>query len=240
MKLLSVCIIVLASLSISCKKEEIISDLEPGIIENKTFNSTVLIDGHDYDGSMIKNCVFEDIEGDALQLRDVNNLTIENCTFRNISEDAIRFRNSGSSDGVSILNNTIYNIGHNGILAPENHINTLIQGNTIYTVGTDNTSSLAGAPHHGIYFQGKNVTITENIIHDVINDDGNCVSIRTYGTISKNTLYNATDHGISYYSDHPADGGELLIENNIIYDNDMRSPLIWLVMGKLKTTLVMF
>lgn len=206
----------------SCKKNDPITDLKPGLIENQTFNQTVLIDGHDYDGTIIRNCVFEDIKGDALQIRDVNNLCIENCTFKSISENAIRFRNSGSSDGVKILENTIYNIEHNGILAAENHINTTIKGNNIRNVGLSNASSIAGHPHHGIYFQGFNVNISENIIHDVINDQGNCVSIRTYGQVSKNVLYNATDHGISYYSDHPGNDGLLLIENNFIYDNGKR------------------
>ncbi len=206
----------------SCKKEEVIDKLQSGVIENQTFNSTLFIDGHNYDGTIIRNCVFENINGDGLQIRNVNNLCIENCTFRNISEDAIRFRNSGSSDGVKIIDNQIYDIEENGVLAPENHINTLIKGNLIYNVATNNTSSQFGAPHHGIYFQGVNVTITENSIYNISNDDGNCISIRTYGVISKNELHSATDHGISYFSDHPGNSEQLLIENNVIYDNGKR------------------
>jgi len=206
----------------SCKKDEVIDNIQIGIIENKTFNSTLLIDGHDYDGTIIRNCIFENINGDGLQIRDVDNLCIENCTFRNISEDAIRFRNSGSSNGVKIRNNEIYNIEENGILASEGHINAVIKGNKIHNIATNNTSSQFGAPHHGIYFQGFNVIITENTIYDVTNDDGNCVSIRTYGVVSKNKLYRAADHGISYFSDHPGNSEQLLIENNVIYDNGMR------------------
>jgi hypothetical protein len=214
--------IVSVALLFSCKKEEP-EIIQPGVIENHTFTSTVLIDGHDFDGTIIRNCIFEDINGDGLQIRDVNNLCIEDCIFRNISEDGIRFRNSGSSNGVKISNSQFYNIAENGILAPENHINTVIKGNIMVNIATSNTSSLAGAPHHGIYFQGENVTITENEIRGVVNADGNCVSIRTYGTISKNILNNATDHGISYFSDHPGYSEELLIENNFIYDNGKRA-----------------
>lgn len=207
---------------IGCNKNEPITNLDPGLIENQTFNTTVLIDGHDYDNTVIKNCIFEDISGDGLQIRDVNNLCIENCIFKNIKENAIRFRNSGESDGVKIINNVISEIDHNGILAAENHINTLIKGNTIYNVALEKSSSLAGHPHHGIYFQGFNVTITENIIHDIINSQGNCISIRTYGVVSKNILYNATDHAVSYFSDHPGNNKLLLIENNFMYDNGKR------------------
>ncbi len=212
----------LTLLTLGCRKNDPVIELAPGTIEGQTFNSTVLIDGHDFDGTILKNCVFENIDGDGLQIRDVNDLCIEGCVFRNISENAIRFRNSGGSDGVKIIGNEIYDIKENGILAPEDHINTRIKGNTIHNVATDNTSSQFGAPHHGIYFQGFNVEITENAIYDVRNDQGNCISIRTYGTISKNKLYKATDHGISYYSDHPGDAKKLLIENNFIYDNGKR------------------
>lgn len=208
---------------ISCNKNNVIDDLAPGIIENQTFNSTILIDGNEYNGTLIRNCIFENIDGDGLQIRNVSNLCIENCTFRNISENAIRFRNSGTSNGVKILENQIYDIEKNGILASENHINTIIRKNTINNVATNNTSSGLGAPHHGIYFQGRNVTITENTIYNVMNSQGNCISIRTYGIISKNNLYNATDHGISYYSDHPGHGQELRIENNFIFDNGKRA-----------------
>jgi hypothetical protein len=207
----------------SCKKKEVNTDIEPGVIENRVFNTTVLVDGHQFDGTIIRNCIFEDINGDGLQIRDVDNLCIEDCIFQNISEDGIRFRNSGTSNGVKILDNQIFNIGQNGILAPEGHVNTMIKGNTIVNVATNNTSSLGGSPHHGIYFQGENVTITENEIRGIVNNQGNCISIRTYGTISRNTLYNATDHGISYFSDHPGYGEELVIENNFIYDNGKRA-----------------
>ena len=161
----------------SCQKEDTIADERQGIIESKTFNTTLLIDGHEYDETIIRDCVFENITGDGIQIRDVNDLRIENCIFRNISGDAIRFRNSGSSDGVKIIDNQIYNIEENGILAPENHINTMVKGNTIHDVATSNISSQFGAPHHGIYFQGFNVTITENTIYNVTNDEGNCISI---------------------------------------------------------------
>ena len=203
----------------SCKKKQTSTDIEPGVIENRVFNTTILIDGHDFDGTIIRNCIFEDITGDGLQISNVNNLCIEDCTFQNISKNGIRFRSSGTSSGVKILDNQFYTIEENGILAPEAHVNTLIKGNFIVNVATNNTSSTLGAPHHGIYFQGENVTITENEIRGVINNQGNCISIRTYGTISSNTLHNATDHGISYYSDHPGYGEELIIENNIIFDN---------------------
>lgn len=206
----------------SCQKDNRIKPQEMVLIDGETFNETVFIDGHTYDGLIIENCIFENIEGDGLQIRDVDNLIIRNCIFRDIEEDAIRFRNSGASNNVQIQNNQIYNIKENGILAYETHSNVSIIDNVIYKVGLDGASSAAGAPHHGIYFQGKNFLISKNTIDDISNNNGNCISVRSYGEISANTLSNATKHGISYYSDHPGEDGTLLVQNNVIYDNGSR------------------
>ncbi|WP_157974331.1 right-handed parallel beta-helix repeat-containing protein [Lewinella sp. IMCC34183] len=177
-----------------CSRELIGQSVQPGIIEGQTFRTTLLIDGHDYDGTILRNCRFENISGDGLQIRDVDNLRIEDCEFTTITGDAIRFRNSGSSDGTRITYNVIHDIGENGILAPEHHTNAVIRKNRIYDVATDPTASRFGKPHHGIYWQGPNVTIAENVIYHVRNNGGNDISIRTYGTIARNRLSRAADH----------------------------------------------
>lgn len=207
---------------LSCRGVESILPDQIDLISGETYNQTVLIDGHGYDNMIIENCTFENIEGDGLQIRDVDNIVIRNCIFRDIDGNAIRFRDSGSSNNVSIENNEIYNITHNGILAYETHYNSVITDNLIYNVGTENTASLVGKPHHGIYFQGSNFVIKRNTIYDIINNNGNCISVRSYGSISSNILYGSTKHGISYYSDHPGLDGQLLVENNFIYDNKSR------------------
>lgn len=157
--LLSICTLFL----VACNKDEIEDEINTPsntvLISDITFNSTLLVDGHQYDSLIIENCTFEDIEGDGLQISDVDHLIVRNCVFKNINGNAIRFRNSGSSNFVSIANNEIYNISLNGILAYETHENTVIENNTIHNVGTELASSLNGAPHHGIYFQGPNFLI---------------------------------------------------------------------------------
>jgi hypothetical protein len=222
MKFNLILISLIAIVLFSCKKDEPVSPKETNLISGETFNQTVLIDGHDYDNLIIENCTFGNIVGDGLQIRDVDNLIIRNCVFKDINGNAIRFRNSGSSNNVLIENNEIYNITHNGILSYQTHENTIIVGNLIHNIGTDGSSSIAGSPHHGIYFQGPNFLINNNTIYDVINNNGNCISVRSYGIISSNTLYSATKHGVSYYSDHPGLNGQLLVENNFIYDNTSR------------------
>ncbi len=222
MKLELMIIFLIATSLFSCKKDDTITTSQTDLIDGETFNQTLLIDGHDYDNLIIQNCTFENIDGDGLQIRDVDNLIIRNCIFKDIDGNAIRFRNSGSSNNISIENNEIHNITHNGILSYETHENTTITDNLIYNVGTDASGSLVGSPHHGIYFQGPNFLIEKNTIYDVINNNGNCISVRSYGTIRSNRLYGATKHGISYYSDHPGLDGLLLVENNFIYDNSSR------------------
>jgi hypothetical protein len=188
------------------------------IIENQVYSETLLIDGHDYDGLIIRNCTFENITGDGLQIKNVDNLKVENCIFRNISMDGIRLR-IGTSDNVVIDNNEIYNVQENGILQDKGHSNTVITNNKIYNVGLDSENSNA---HHGIYLQGKNFVIEGNTIYDVKHVKGNAISVRSYGEISRNKIYDCKKNGITYYSDHPGYGGILLIENNIIYDNAVR------------------
>ena len=209
-------------LMLSCTDKNVISDLAPGLIENQTFDFTVLIEGHQYDSTVIRNCTFENIDGDGLLIRDVDHLIIENCTFRDITEKGIRFSNTGSSKGVVISNNEIFNIGQSGIQAAEGHLECLITNNKIYNVATKPLANQFSSPHHGIYFKGLGVTILNNEIYDVINEMGNCISIRTSGLVSGNRLSGATDHGVSYYSDADAMDGELIIENNIIFDNGER------------------
>ncbi|MBT30162.1 MAG: hypothetical protein CMO01_10930 [Thalassobius sp.] len=54
----SVPVIFLIFLLINCKKEEITNIIQPDIIENQTFNSTLLFNAHDF--AIIRKCIFED------------------------------------------------------------------------------------------------------------------------------------------------------------------------------------
>ncbi len=82
----------------------------------------------------------------------------------------------------------------------------------------DTESAAQGAPHHGIYFCGNDFLISGNKIQNIYNNDGNCISVRSNGTIRNNIVSDATKNGIAYYSDHPNVGNKLLIENNIAYN----------------------
>eukprot|EP01084_Bolivina_argentea_P021629 40187_1 len=219
---------------------------------NSTFNTTNKLRPPTFDNCIIDSCTFENIEGDALQIYSISNLTIKNCIFQNILQDAIHFqtdeypqnitidsnkfismsgviyiqnistlqftnnyiydingsngiyfRSSGHSTNALIKNNHIEMIYANGILAGENHTHLQIINNTIINVGIELNSALNGAPHHGMYIQGKGFYIHNNLVYWVNNINGNCISVRSYGIISNNILFNSTKRGITYYSDHP-------------------------------------
>jgi len=192
------------------------------LLEGQVFNTQVIIDGHQYDGLVIRNCTFENIDANsALMLRNVNDVLITNCTFRSIRGHGIRLWHEGEgTDNVQIIDNIFTDISYNGILGQEPNINTVIRGNDISNIGLDWFSGpILGAPHHGIYWQGPGFLIENNRIYNNYDNTGNALSVRTWGIIRGNILYDGAKRGITYYADHPGNGGTLLIENNVVFDN---------------------
>ncbi|WP_461633609.1 right-handed parallel beta-helix repeat-containing protein [Labilibaculum euxinus] len=188
------------------------------IIENQTFNKTLIIDGHKNDSLIIRNCTFENMSDIALLIKTVDHVIIRDCIFRNLQSHAIFLQAGQSSDDILIEGNEIYNVSGIGIFAGEDHINTKCLGNIINEVGLVN---IDGHTPHGIYLCGKNFMIEGNTISKCGSEDGKGVgiSVRSYGTISKNKIYDGKASGISFSSDHSAFYGTLLIENNVIFDN---------------------
>lgn len=189
------------------------------VIQDSVFTTTFDMLGSSWDNAIIKNCTFKNtILSDGLRIANANNVTIDSCTFYNIQGNGIRLHPIGVSEGVIIKNCRFDSIYGNGILADEQHRNTQILNNTFNWIGLDTTSTLQGAPHHGIYFTGSNYLISGNHIHHVFNNNGCCVSVRSNGIVRNNVLSNALKNGISYYSDHPNVENRLLVENNIVYN----------------------
>jgi hypothetical protein len=79
-----------------------------------------------------------------------------------------------------------------------------------------------GQPHHGIYWKGKNVTITGNKFTTGNQPFGNAISVRSSGHISGNKIDGAAKNGIMYYANHPG-GDSLIIENNFITNSTFYS-----------------
>ncbi|WP_321516115.1 right-handed parallel beta-helix repeat-containing protein [Marinifilum fragile] len=187
-------------------------------IENKVFNETLIIDGHENDSLLIKNCTFENIDDIALVIKTVDELIIRDCIFRNLNSHAIFLQAGQNSNNITIEGNEIYDVAGIGIFAGEGHTNTKCINNKIHDVAF---VDVEGHTPHGIYLCGKNFLIEDNTIYNCGSLDGKGlgISVRSYGTISKNKIYNGRASGIAFSSDHPAFNGNLLIENNVIFDN---------------------
>lgn len=188
------------------------------VIENQIFNETLIIDGHENDSLLIRNCTFENMNEIALVIRTVDHLVIRDCIFRNLKSHAVFLQEGQSSDDIVIEGNEIYNVSGIGIFAGENHINTKCLNNKLYDVALVDEE---GHTPHGIYLCGKNFTITGNTIYKCgsVEGKGLGISVRSCGTISQNKIYEGKASGIGFSSDHPSYGEPLLIENNVIYDN---------------------
>lgn len=186
------------------------------IIENLTLNTTAVIEGPEWDNTLIRNITISDVDGDGMVLRNVNNVRVENVTIQNITGSGIKLSTLGSTSNVQLVGNTISGVGHDGINSGQrigvDHPGLQILDNTISRTG------LSGQGHgllHGIYIQSTEFLVQGNQIYDSF--DGNGISVRSSGVVRQNYIDNSEKSGISYFADHAAGiSNSLLIENNIV------------------------
>lgn len=192
------------------------------VIDHLQQTETLVIDGPAWNDVLISNCLIHDVDGDGITIRNVENLTILGCTIRNVSGSGIRLRSSGSTNDVHIIDNTITQVGKNGISAAKrsaksiDHTGALLLGNTIKDSGLDGEHGL----EHGIYSQVSDVRITGNVITGT--REGNGISIRSSGHVTCNFVEGVSRSGkpgIRYYPDHKTGPSQTLeIRNNQIRD----------------------
>lgn len=192
------------------------------IIENLVLNDTLILSGHEWDNTLIRNVTIRNVSsGDGITLRDVNNVRIENCTIDNVEHTGIRLAQNGSTEDVVIVNNRITNTGANGISAGQDYRagddqkNLQIIGNYIDTTGLKGGDN--EPDHHGMYIQSTDFLIKDNYI--VNSTDANALSVRSSGVITGNLIDTADRCGVTYYADHmtgPSD--TLVIEDNVFLD----------------------
>lgn len=190
------------------------------IIENATYDSTLRLTGGDWNNTLVRNVVIENVDGNGVFLRNVKNITLENVTIRNVSGDGIKLSTEGSTSNVVISNSNISRIGEDGINAGQryqkgvDHPGLEIIGNTI-----DQTGLNGGADglRHGIYVQSTNALIEGNHVTNSV--DGNGISVRSSGIVRDNLVESSSKSGIAYYADHMGRNGNLVIENNTVVDS---------------------
>eukprot|EP01084_Bolivina_argentea_P051505 94758_1 len=182
----------------------------------------------------IKNCVLQNISDDGIQFNDVyftqnivisnnnfhtiggrgifvthhSNLIIEYNTLHNIGQVGIKFEGPSSSNGSIIQYNNISNVSGYGINCDQTHRNISIIGNIIHSYESS----------AGIIIHGPNFRVIGNIVFDTNHINGNGINVRSFGIVANNIVFNTTRRGIAYYSARPGYDGQLIIENNIVYN----------------------
>ncbi|WP_308918141.1 right-handed parallel beta-helix repeat-containing protein [Jannaschia sp. LMIT008] len=188
------------------------------VIENLVLNETLLLEGPAWNDTLIRNVTIENVDGNGIMLRDVQNVTIDGVTVRNISGDGIKLSSMGSTEGVRITNSVISRTGQDGINVSQrtsvDHPGLEIVGNTIEQTGLSGGGS---GLMHGIYVQSTDFVIAHNLI--LASTDGNGISARSSGQIRDNAIDGAFKSGIAYFADHPAgEQDRLVIAGNVIRD----------------------
>jgi len=191
------------------------------IIENKTYNQTLILTGHSNDNTLIINSKFNSASGPGIRICGVNNVYILSNEIYNepntVGGHGIELGSSSGcgTENITIDNNIIHDIRSSGIIpkaSPTNgtfHNNLVIKNNNIYNIGNNDKD-------HGIYNIAGDVKILNNVIHGSM---GNGISTRSSGVISGNIFWDTVKSCIRYFTDHETGPSKkLLIENNICYN----------------------
>ncbi len=194
----------------ACNKEETPDVFD--LISNQSFDRGLKIDGHEYDSLIIENCSFTT---KPLRIGNVQGVVIRNCTFENIGFDAIKLGFIGEVSNITIKGCTFKNIGYNGIDSHERALSCTIKNCSFENVALSEVGAAMGQAHHGIYWKGKDVLITENTFVRGDQPFGNAISVRSSGVVSRNMIFGAAKNGVMYYANHPG-SDSLIIENNLI------------------------
>jgi len=196
------------------------------IIENLVLTDTLVLSGHEWDNTLIRNVTIQNVSsGDGITLRDVNNIRIENCTIKNVDGTGIRLSQGGSTENVTIVNNSITNTGCNGISSGQDfdagfdQLNLQIIGN--YIDGTGLNGSWSNPDYHGMYIQSTDFLIKDNVVFN--SKDANALSVRSSGVITGNLVDSADRAGVTYYSDHMTGLSDTLIVENNVFLNCVES-----------------
>eukprot|EP01083_Nonionella_stella_P090761 253605_1 len=140
--------------------------------------------------------------GTAMELaKDIGTVTILNNYINTTTANGIMF--SSRSTGAVVEGNTLTNIGEVGIKGAQKDNDFQILNNYISNTGGN-----------AIEAYGRNVFVSGNTLRGV----GKGVYIYSYGTITRNKIYNARDVGIYVDGSSTTGGGEVIVENNMIYD----------------------
>jgi len=193
------------------------------VIDGVERTSTLRLDGHEWDNTLVRNCKIHDTAGgDGIFIKNVDNVVIQNCEIYNV-ENGIKTSSVGGSTNVVIDGCFIHEVSENGIKANQHFPNSIgspgiiIRNNRITNVGLGQT----GYGRHPLYIQTQDFLIENNTIYGARH--GNGISIRSSGIVRYNTVSGTSElnkHGIRYFSDNEKGPTNLLVieNNNVVSD----------------------
>lgn len=142
---------------------------------------------------------FSQMCGDAINVKNSNNITVKNCEFNNIGRNAISDRRFASIDATTL---NITN-GNNNVLI-ENNVFSEIGGHGVRITGGDLKNLIPS---------GNKIVNNHFYNFQTYQRYGYAVSVNGVGTVVEhNTIHNAPHGGISF------DGNDHIIRYNELYD----------------------
>lgn len=194
------------------------------VLENFDQTSPLLLDGPEWDNTLVRNCRIHDTVGIGILIGNVRNVVIHNCEVWNVDK-GIMVGATGSTEDVTIDGNYVHDVQRSGIGSLQGSAdgfhqkNVRILHNRIKNTGIGRPDGHA----HPIYIQTQDYLIEGNVISGT--RDGNGISIRSSGIVRCNRVSGVSSTGkpaLRYYSDHETGpSNTLLIEHNQLISDDM-------------------
>ncbi|CAO3459824.1 hypothetical protein [Azospirillum argentinense] len=190
--------------------------------------TTLVLDGPEWNDTVVRNLVIENVAGPGIQVGAVRNLRIENVTIRNVAGVGILVPATADARDLVIANNLIDgtdrdailvaqgdNAGRGPLARPQSGL--VIAGNQIANAGRVHDPAGQGL-RHAITVEPA-ALIEDNTITD--SRSGSAISVRNAGVVRRNRIRNSWCAGIAYYAGSIATGTRrLVIEHNDIAGSD--------------------
>ena len=194
------------------------------VLENFDQTTSLLLDGPEWDNTLVRNCRVHDTGGVGILVRNVRNVVIQNCEVWNV-DLGIQAGPTGGTEDITIDGNYVHDTQRTGIGASQRSAdgvhqkNMRILNNRIENTGLGFTDGHA----HPIYVQSQDFLIEGNVISE--SRDGNGISVRSSGIVRCNRvsgISSADKPALRYYSDHQTGpSNTLLIEHNQLTSDQM-------------------
>ncbi|MBI2372724.1 MAG: right-handed parallel beta-helix repeat-containing protein [Deltaproteobacteria bacterium] len=185
------------------------------VIDKLESKEPLLLEGHQWDHTLVRDCVMSEVEGDAIRLKDVHDVWIVGCVFER-GTGGIRLLAAGGTSSVTIARNRFHQLRGMSVAILEaegvEHRGARVIGNRFESVGLAGTQGRSPA----ILAVARDYLLEANSICEPQGGDG--IHAGGPGLISRNFIRNAKRSAIRYIppeAGFPGPGGRLEVVNNI-------------------------